>query len=61
MLKKILVTHKSAEDSFIELQALEQQLMIHLVHWRCFLSYKEVSQPLYPYRRFRTADAKTST
>lgn len=40
MLKKVLMTHKSEEDSFIELQALEQQLMIYLVHWRCFLPIK---------------------
>lgn len=54
------MTPKSAEDSFIELQALEQQLMMYLVHWRCFLPHKEASQPLYPYRHSRTADVKTS-
>lgn len=43
MLEKVSMAHGSAEDSFIELQALAQQLMISLVHWRWFLPHKGFS------------------
>lgn len=43
MLEEVSMAHRSAEGSFIELQALEQQLMISLVHWRWVLPHRGAS------------------